>query len=430
MPPITTPSSRTFIKRLRSTRTLQVITTLLLIHVLLLAPRGLQFRAPLHMDTCIHHSAELINVEGLHSHTSLSRGSCQDRFYDVIITTPTYMLDVCEHTNTMVVQGEDIGQALDDFVQTRSHWVIDLMGARGYELLTSFDDPERRSLFQELDRLQHRCTNFFYGAIHDYGSGSRWHTLGLGLSHSLYYNMTLVSQFGSKHFIPLTTCTDADMERSFAAYPPESNSTAWNTSTINYKSLGPDAYDLMKNLYIIKPEYEHKGHFWWRSMLMYYVARPNASMRKVLRRLSKAQLPCTSIHVRHSDKKNEASLLDLPRYMEHAVLFKERTGVSRVYLMTDDGSVIRSSKDFADFHFDYMDMPRSNQGWLEDIEGGMSRDKQEETFLVDLYSATRCQQSVLTYSSNVGRLIAELSYALRNREPDVVSLDDGWYMFP
>ncbi|KAF9931226.1 hypothetical protein BGZ67_005423 [Mortierella alpina] len=239
----------------------------------------------------------------------------------------------------MVVQGQDIGKALDDFVQTRSRWVIDLIGARGYELLTSFDDPERRSLFQELDGLQHRCTNFFYGAIHDYGSGSRWHTLGLGLSHSLYYNMTLVSQFGSKHFIPLTTCTDADMERSFAAYPPESNITAWNTSTINYKSLGPDAYDLMKNLYIIKPEYEHKGHFW--------------------------------------------------------------TGVSRVYLMTDDESVIRSSKDFPDFHFDYMDMPRSNQGWLEDIEAGMSRDKQEEAFLVDLYSATRCNNATETTVQHV-----------------------------
>ncbi|KAF9954962.1 hypothetical protein BGZ70_010405, partial [Mortierella alpina] len=88
------------------------------------------------------------------------------------------------------------------------------MGSRGYERLTSFADAERRALHEELDKLQHRCDNFYYGF------GSSWHTITLALAYSLYHNMTLVIPNEHAPFIPITSCTEADMERSFASHPP------------------------------------------------------------------------------------------------------------------------------------------------------------------------------------------------------------------
>ncbi|KAG0196546.1 hypothetical protein BGX28_009999 [Mortierella sp. GBA30] len=330
----------------------------------------------------------------------------------------------------MVVIGSDIGPALDDFVQTRSRWMIDLMGGRGYEVLTSFADTESLALHKELDDVQHRCERFFNGGINPYGFGSYWHTLGLALAHSLYYDMTFFPHGKHRNFIPMTTCTEEDMERSFAGHPPETNFSRWNVSTINLKSQETDVFKLAHRYLIIKSAYEDKGHFWWRSMLTYYAIRPNSRLRENIRQSSKAVLPCISIHVRHSDKNIEATLIGLADYMERASQYKERTGISQIYLMTDDDAVIQSTRNYTGFQFQYQDIVRSNKGWEADRDAGLSMDEQEEVFLLDLYSAARCQHNILTYSSNVGRLIGEVSYALGNREPDVASLDESWYMFP
>ncbi|KAG0196544.1 hypothetical protein BGX28_009997, partial [Mortierella sp. GBA30] len=261
------------------------------------------------------------------------------------------------------------------------------MGGRGYEVLTSFADKERLALHKELDDLQHRCHRFFNGGVSPSGFGSYWHTLGLALAHSLYFDMTFFPVGELRNFIPMTTCTDKQMERSFAAHPPESNHTAWNNSTVNFKTEGLDVFDLMLRDHIIKPAYKDKGFFWWRTMLTYYAIRPNYGLREQIRRSSKALPPCMSIHVRHSDKYKEAVQFNISNYMEHAYKYKEKTGISQIYLMTDDDAVIQSTGNYADFQFQYMDMARSNQGWEADRDAGLSMDQQEVLFLVDLHSA-------------------------------------------
>ncbi|CAO3568035.1 unnamed protein product [Mortierella alpina] len=385
-----------------------------------------------HKDVCVHHSANLANLHEQCGYVPFSVGNCQDRFYKSIITAKDFLKDVSEHTNDMVVEGVGIGQAVDEFVQTRSRWLIDLMGGRGYERLTSFADAERRALHEELDRLQHRCDNFFYGSLHFHGFGSRWHTMTLALAYSLYHNMTLFIPNEHALFIPITSCTKADMEQSFASHPPVTSVKELNSSTINFKNpLKVDMLAVLGNRTIILPKYESKGHYWWRAMLTYYAVRPNYKLRELLRRSSKAVPPCIAMHIRHSDKIEEARLFDLTDYMAQAFQLRATSGASNIYLMTDDEKVIESRKHYPpDFQFQFMDMMRSNQGWRKDIDAGLSREKQEETFLTDLYSAVRCQQSVVTHSSNIGRLMAELSYALRNTEPDVVSLDVEWKMDP
>ncbi|KAF9965496.1 hypothetical protein BGZ70_004721 [Mortierella alpina] len=383
-------------------------------------------------DLCVHHSANLANLREQCGSVSFSVSNCQDRFYESIITTKDFLEDVSEHTNVMIVQGVGIGQAVDEFVQTRSRWLIDLMDSRGYERLTSFADAERRTLHDELDRLQNQCDNFFYGSLHFHGFGSRWHTMTLALAYSLYHDMTLFIPNEHALFIPITSCTEADIERSFASHPPVTSIKELNSSTINFKNpLEVDMLAVLGNRTIILPKFESKGHYWWRAMLTYYAVRPNYKLRKLLRRSSKAVPPCIAIHIRHSDKIEEADLFDLTDYMAQAFQLRATSGASNIYLMTDDEKVIESRTQYPpDFQFQCMDMMRSNQGWRKDIDAGLSRDRQEETFLTDLYSAVRCQQSVVTYSSNIGRLMAELSYALRNTEPDVVSLDEKWKMDP
>lgn len=242
--------------------------------------------------------------------------------------------------------------------------------------------------------------------------------------------MTLLTPEQPKNFIPMTTCTVAQMEKAFEVNPPTQIYQIWDRSTMNYKSWGSDVMFLLKNRTMILPEFLPKGHFWWRSMLTYYAVRPNAEMRETMRGLPKIPRPCTAIHVRHSDKMFEAQLLDFSKYMEEAEKIKNRTGISDIYLMTDDDWVIQTTKRYPEFQFHYRDMPRTNKGWQADMLAGIQIQQQEVNFLMDIYSAVQCQHFIVTYSSNVGRLIGEMAFAMENKLPDVVSLDGEWIMYP
>ncbi|KAG0046973.1 hypothetical protein BGZ83_007882 [Gryganskiella cystojenkinii] len=381
-------------------------------------------------DICIHvgmNVSELVNICGT---LKASIGHCQDRFYGLIVAPQQMMESVSEHTLSMVVHGSGIGGDLDAFVQKKSIWVIDIMGVGGYEILTSFAEKDRREIQQDLDQHQNRCERFFNGASSPHGFGSTWHNLGLGLAYSLFYDMTLLTPDIHNFFINVTTCTETDMERSFAAHPPETNFELWDNSTINFKSGGMDVDNLFPKNRVILPKYEPNGYFWWRSMLTYYAVRPNAHMREIFRKERMFPTPCISIHVRHSDKFKEATLLGFWEYMEAADRLKAKTGISDIYLMTDDDQVIQSTKNYTDYRFHYRTQSRTNQGWIADTEAGVPRDEQELNFLLDIYSAAMCKHSVVTYSSNVGRLIGEIAYATRNIDPDVVSLDGDWRMEP
>ncbi|KAG0039618.1 hypothetical protein BGZ83_002762, partial [Gryganskiella cystojenkinii] len=381
-------------------------------------------------DVCIYSEVNDADLQTAGGPLVASIGSCQDRFYDLIVVPAQKMETVSEHTHRMIVKGRELGQQMDAFVQTRSRWIIDTKGGDGYEILTAFADKDRHTLHQALDQLQSRCDRFFNGATNPYGFGSHWHTVGLGLAYGLYHNMTLFTPDPPQNSIPLTTCSVADMNRAFQAHPPEMNYNLWNSSTINYKSPAMDLNDLTRNKTQILPEYAARGHFWWRSLLTYYVVRPNAHMREIIRNAPTFATPCIAIHVRHSDKWVEARLLSLSKYMRAAERFRAMSGVSSIYLMTDDDKVIQSTKNYPDFHFHFRDVPRTNHGWEADVQAGISREQQEVNFLIDIYSAAQCQQIVLTYSSNVGRLISEIAFAMGNKKPDVVSLDEEWHMDP
>ncbi|KAF9929711.1 hypothetical protein FBU30_001279 [Linnemannia zychae] len=363
-----------------------------------------------------------------------SVSSCQDKNYGTIITTKDHIEDVSEHTLRIVVQGEgvELGEAIDNFVQKRSRWMVDITQGNGYELLTTFDDPRRLAYMSQLDLIQYQCTNFFRGGINGNGFGSRWHTVSLGLSFGLYYNMTYLTPEVLNNFIPLTSCTEADMKRAFNKNPPEHEWANWTKSTTNFQMSNDGILDMAALAKVVTkaPGFEDKDLFWLRSMVAYYAVRPNYLFRNQFQQHSPIQTPCMSIHVRHADKRFEAKLLEFPDYMEKAEEYRRNTGVSNIYLMSDDGNVIKSTEDYKDFQFQYLDTPRQNEAWYTIKAQGVPMGILERNFLMEIMAAAQCEHQILTYSSNVGRLIGELAYALRNKEPSVVSLDQGWWMWP
>ncbi|KAF9149292.1 hypothetical protein BG015_008908 [Linnemannia schmuckeri] len=383
---------------------------------------------------CVHSEASKAALVDICGDFSASTGSCQDKAYGSIVTTKDHIGDVSEHTLRIIVQGEgsELGDAVDKFVQRRSRWIVDIMQGDGYELLTTFDDPRRLAFMSQLDLIQHRCTNFFNGAINGNGFGSKWHSVALGLSFGLYHNMTLMTPEVLSNFIPLTSCTEADMEQAFKKSPPEHLFANWNESTINFQTIGSDLGDMVgqSSLKTKTPGFEDKDLFWLRTMVAYYATRPNYQFREQFRQYSPIRTPCMSIHVRHSDKHWEAALLEFSDYMSKAEEYKNQTGVSNIYIMSDDSNVIKSTEQYKNFRFQYLDVPRPNEAWYTEEARGMPVDMLERNFLLDVYAAAQCEHQILTYSSNVGRLIGELSYALRNKEPSLISLDAKWMMWP
>ncbi|KAI1300703.1 hypothetical protein EDD11_006035 [Mortierella claussenii] len=386
-------------------------------------------------DVCIHHSANLTHIVDLCGPLRASVGHCQDRVYEMLVITRERLEETSNYARLMIVQGDNMGVELDQFVQTRSHWMIDTIGGQGYELLISVKDKERLALQQELDLLQTRCDRFFYGTFHSGDLESSWHNLDLGLAYGLRYNMTLFPPVEYKHFIRIHTCTEAQLAQSLHTHPPETDFDKWDKSTVNFKSLDADVSLLARRPFkMMLPKYKRRGYFWWRSMLTFYAIRPNAHLRKLIRGIgTKMTTPsCISIiHMQHTDNSTEAEdLIDFSDSMDHAERYRAKTGVSTVYVMTDDPDVIESTKDYPDFQFHYMNVERSNKGWTTDMQNGVSRDMQERDFAIDLFTAAQCQHLIVRYSSPVGRLVAEMAYAMRNQEPDAVSLDLHWIMDP
>ncbi|KAF9102730.1 hypothetical protein BGX27_010875 [Mortierella sp. AM989] len=130
------------------------------------------------------------------------------------------------------------------------------------------------------------------------------------------------------------------------------------------------------------------------------------------------------------DMRPEAALRGFDEYAVQAEAYRNKTGVSDVYLMTDDQVAIDATRNYPNFQFQYLSLKKTNHGWADDVNHGVSLDVQEKNFLLDVLSAAQCDHKIVTYSSNVGRLIGELSYAAHDVEPDVVSLDTEWVMNP
>ncbi|KAG0282592.1 hypothetical protein BGZ96_000318 [Linnemannia gamsii] len=139
-----------------------------------------------------------------------------------------------------------------------------------------------------------------------------------------------------------------------------------------------------------------KSLFWLRTMVIYYVTRPNYRFREQFRKYAAIRTPSMAVHVRHADKHWEAELLEFSNYMSKAEEYKSHTRASNIYLMSDDSKVIKASEQYKNFLFQYLEVPRPNIAWYAETSRGAPKDILERDFLLDVYAAAQYEHQILT----------------------------------
>jgi glycoprotein 6-alpha-L-fucosyltransferase len=182
----------------------------------------------------------------------------------------------------------------------------------------------------------------------------------------------------------------------------------------------------------------HSNPFlWFVGQFLSYMMRPNEKLQQYIEKKKKdlkLPSPYVSIQVRRTDKvKEEAKTHDVDEYMVHIEdwfqLCKKdqyrQVDKKRVYIATDDPSVIKKAKEkYKDYEV------------FTDEEIVQSANNQSERFsldslfgmVYDLHMLAGSDFMVCTFTSNVGRLAYELmqTYHVDARQKGY-SLDTGYY---
>uniref|UniRef100_H2YXJ4 GT23 domain-containing protein n=1 Tax=Ciona savignyi TaxID=51511 RepID=H2YXJ4_CIOSA len=118
--------------------------------------------------------------------------------------------------------------------------------------------------------------------------------------------------------------------------------------------------------------------------------------------------PIAGIHVRRTDKLGEAAYMDLERYMDHVESWYDRyllqhpgkQVIKRVYLATDDAELVKSANTkYPEYKFiTYVSDHMSNAV-------NRNSDSAITGILFDTLLLKECDFVVVTFSSNIGRLV-------------------------
>uniref|UniRef100_H2YQF4 GT23 domain-containing protein n=1 Tax=Ciona savignyi TaxID=51511 RepID=H2YQF4_CIOSA len=173
---------------------------------------------------------------------------------------------------------------------------------------------------------------------------------------------------------------------------------------------------------------------WWTGHIISYFLRPQ---QRILDELEAVKLeikflhPIAGVHVRRTDKISEADYFPLERYMEHIENWYDRYSlkhpndkvIRRVYLATDAKEIIKEAKQkYPEYTF------ITQSGKLS----SNSQDRHSYTalkcVLFDVLLLKECDFVVVTFSSNIGRLVYELQQNLpRDPTLSIISLDDNYH---
>eukprot|EP00741_Cyanophora_paradoxa_P023500 tig00021587_g22702.t1 len=151
--------------------------------------------------------------------------------------------------------------------------------------------------------------------------------------------------------------------------------------------------------------------------------------------------PCVSIHVRRQDKRSEARPLPLARYVERAEPFLRALNTTLFFVATDEAAVLREEAGAYGPRYTFLHAPTRTARWvfdhashLRERRRGGTRTREWKAAMVDVVALATCGASVVTFSSNIGRLVAELATFLRHNHTrvrgEVVSLDDTFFLPP
>uniref|UniRef100_H2ZE68 GT23 domain-containing protein n=1 Tax=Ciona savignyi TaxID=51511 RepID=H2ZE68_CIOSA len=175
----------------------------------------------------------------------------------------------------------------------------------------------------------------------------------------------------------------------------------------------------------------HTPSAWWTGQVVSYIVRLQKQVKSKLKKAKekiKFAHPIAGIHVRRRDKIGEAYFLDLERYMDHVeswydqymLQHPEERVIRRVYLATDDAELVKSANtkypeyQFITYVSDYM-LNVVNRNSDSAING----------ILFDTFLLKECDFVVVTFSSNIGRLVYQLRQTLpMDPSFNTISLDD------
>mmetsp|Transcript_68591 Transcript_68591/g.162674 ORF Transcript_68591/g.162674 Transcript_68591/m.162674 type:complete len:293 (+) Transcript_68591:3-881(+) len=187
------------------------------------------------------------------------------------------------------------------------------------------------------------------------------------------------------------------------------------------------------------------GVFFWLSNLSRYLMTPNRRLDSLLRRVKNAigfAHPIMGVHVRHGDScpKWEDKHSHLPgakchafqKYVDQMEEMKRRYGVTRVFLCTDDPSVVAQLADYPQFDFVHLHFDRTvfaASDWAIELKllmATIDRRLVAETSLLDIFLLSHADYMVGTLSSHFASLAYELSSAAKGYHPPYISLDYPW----
>nr|XP_045593700.1 alpha-(1,6)-fucosyltransferase-like isoform X1 [Procambarus clarkii] len=156
---------------------------------------------------------------------------------------------------------------------------------------------------------------------------------------------------------------------------------------------------------------------WWLGQFVKYVFKLQPHMQEIISREEKSinfQHPIVGVHVRRTDKILENGYHDLKEYMEQVEEYFDGLQIfnpnvtRRIYLASDEPAVYKEAKEkYPQYEILYHKKNVEVVNNANRFTGASLRD-----FIVDIYFLSRTDYIVVTFLSNVGRLVYEVMHAL------------------
>jgi glycoprotein 6-alpha-L-fucosyltransferase len=311
------------------------------------------------------------------------------------------------------------------------------------------------------------------------GLGAEWHGLTLALTYAYVSRRTVVVDpqplrwvWGDKakcgvkthecHFEPISGCA-AKLDGPHADIDARQVDDEYKARYVEYDwwASAKNVYQSERLLYMkqsvwgrgnqfVPRKYAAHGLMWWRAQLLAFLLRPTEQTRAAIAS-ARAELqldngePYIGMHVRRGAKWTETPVVALEKYVAAARAHAQRAAdlglpvPRRIFVATDAADVVEAlPRDYGSefqwiFRTETYRHTDRNVTWMTEIQ---RRWKAASTDAVDairdVWLLAEAPYLVVTYSSNIGRVAAELRFAWRNRAPgaDVTSVDKAFVVDP
>jgi hypothetical protein len=204
-----------------------------------------------------------------------------------------------------------------------------------------------------------------------------------------------------------------------------------------YTLLGqtpPFNNNTMQVRYFIPKRYRKHGILFMRSQLQWFVLQPNTMLFCAIAFTNLKSIRegnYIAAHIRHGDKGTESLTFHLNKYIKPLETIAERTSLHRVFISTEDQTVIDALQHFPQFDFFYTEGHGRHNVAIEELVKAKQTNPLEQALIAfrNLFIASMGSGFVGTFSSNWSRMVYELMVATHGGEShvDFFSLDKSYF---